>query len=99
MSYSVRANKVTTLELDLQDLRSLLAERSQAILGAVENGFDRRIEMEPIFMVEHGEANLTGIRVIVTDTLDERNGTHPVGERREPNIGGKLDAPRGFEPR
>lgn len=87
MPYSVKANKVTTLVLDLQDLRSLLGERSQAILGPVENGFDRRIEMEPMFMVEHGEANLTGIRVIVTDTLDERNGPHPAGGQRSPGIG------------
>ena len=74
MPYSVKANKVTTLELDLQDLRSLLAERSHAILGEVENGFDRKIEIEPLFAVEHGEANLTGIRVIITDTLGEKNG-------------------------
>lgn len=74
MPYSVKANKVTTLELDLQDLRSLLAERSHAILGEVENGFDRRIEIEPLFAVEHGEASLTGIRVIITDTLGEKNG-------------------------
>ena len=99
MSYSVKANKVTTLELDLQDLRSLLAERSEAILGPVQDGFGRKIEIEPMFMVEHGEANLTGIRVIVTDTLDERNGAHPVGEHHSPDVGRKLDAPRGFEPR
>lgn len=74
MPYSVKANKITTLELDLQDLRSLLAERSHAILGDVENGFDRRVEIEPLFVVEHGEASLTGVRVIVTDTLGENNG-------------------------
>jgi hypothetical protein len=74
MPYSVKANKITTLELDLQDLRSLLAERSHAILGEVENGFDRRVEIEPLFVVEHGEASLTGVRVIVTDTLGENDG-------------------------
>ena len=73
MPYSVKANKVTTLELDLQDLRSLLAERSHAILGEVENGFDRRIEIEPLFGVEHGEATLTGIRVVVTDTMGDQS--------------------------
>lgn len=73
MPYSVSANKVTTLEFDLQDVRSLLAERSQVILGDVEQGFDRRIEIEPRFMVDHGEAALTGIRVVITDTLSDQN--------------------------
>lgn len=75
MAYSVKANKVTTLELDIDELRSLLAERSQAILGQVETRFDRKIEMEPLFVVDHGEATLTGVRIIVTDTLNS-GGEH-----------------------
>ena len=70
MSYSVKANKVTTLEFDIQDLRSLLSDKSHEILGEAERGFARKIEMEPLFIVEHGEATLVGIRVVVTDTLD-----------------------------
>lgn len=74
MPYSVKANKVTTLELDMNELRVLLAEKAHAILGQVESGFDRKIEIEPLFNVEHGEAALTGIRVIITDTLDSNPG-------------------------
>ena len=73
MPYSVRANKVTTLEFDIQDLRTFLAEKSQEILGDSENGYDRKIEMEPIFVVQHGEATLAGIRVTVTDTYDDHS--------------------------
>jgi len=71
MPYSVRANKVTTLEFDVQDLRSFLADKSQEILGGTENGYERKIEMEPIFVVQHGEATLAGIRMTITDTLGE----------------------------
>ena len=69
MPYSVTSNKVTTLELDMHDLRSLLAEKAETLLGAVENGFERRIEMEALFAVDHGQTVLTGIRVVITDTL------------------------------
>jgi len=80
MPYSVKANKVTTLEFDIQDLRILLAEKSQAILGEVENGFERKIEMEPLFVVEHGEATLAGIRVVVKDTLGAQSDrVTPIG--------------------
>jgi hypothetical protein len=74
MPYSVKANKVTTLELDINELRELLAEKAHAILGQVESGFDRKIEIEPLFNVEHGEAALTGVRVVVTDTLNSGAG-------------------------
>jgi hypothetical protein len=71
MAYSVKANKVTILELDIEEIRSLLAERSQAILGQVETGYDRKFEMEPLFVVDHGEATLTGLRIVVTDSLND----------------------------
>ena len=69
MPYSVKANKVTTLDLDMHDLRSLLAEKAETLLGQVENGFHRKIELEPQFAADHGKTVLTGIRVIITDTL------------------------------
>jgi len=72
MPHSVRANKTTTLEFDLQDLRAFFAEKSHEMLGDPEPGFQRKVDMEPLFAVQHGEATLTGIRVVVTDTLDER---------------------------
>jgi hypothetical protein len=74
MAYSVRANKVTTVEFDVQDLRSFLAEKAQEVLGNSENGYDRKIEMEPMFVVQHGEATLSGIRMIVTDTYLAEHG-------------------------
>lgn len=80
MPYSVKANKVTVLEFDIQDLRGLLSDKAQAILGEVENGFVRKVEMEPLFVVEHGEATLAGIRVVVTDTLGAQSDrVRPIG--------------------
>lgn len=82
MPHSVKANKVTTLEFDMQDLRSLLSEKSHEILGEPENGFDRRIDMETKFVVQHGEATLAGIKVTVTDTLgDSRNQGNSIPPR------------------
>jgi hypothetical protein len=69
MPYSVTSNKVTTIELDMHDLRSLLAEMSHAILGDVEKGFERKIETEPLLVTERGAPTLTGMRVTITDTL------------------------------
>jgi hypothetical protein len=74
MAYSVRANKVTTVEFDVQDLRSFLSEKAQEVLGNSENGYERKIEMEPMFVVQHGEATLAGIRMIVTDTYLAEHG-------------------------
>lgn len=71
MPYSVKANKVTTLEFDVPELRAILSDRAHEILGETEQGFDRKIEMEPLFVVQHGEATLAGIRMTVKDSFGD----------------------------
>jgi hypothetical protein len=65
-------------------------------LGEVESGFDRKIEIEPRFMVDHGEAALTGIRVVITDTLHEQNDrVRPIASLAGSNGRGDYRPQRG----